>query len=325
MRFLVGHFVVALLCTTFLLSQTRTTGDLSGVATDPSGAVVASATHRPDVVVVDAYLSAGERGALLVTHELRHYQTLYGTFASFIVLVWWLGLGTLLAAYAAEPAASQEAGLPAALVTALDTAVNGPSLYDATTFSGVDLSPDVLALAAEAATLDAAHLELLNRGLLDESYPLALAVAALAVADATVELTRVSVLGRTFAHRLYASDSILADFAAVDDTQDGCVRFSAYAQGSVLPRQYESAAVPAGAPLFTSEAFGQPGYGQLLETADLAVVGGTAGVAILTGAETASEMGAFSADLNPIKEQGLLIKYAEYMPLGLTPVVIHVT
>jgi YihY family inner membrane protein len=41
-------------------------------------------------------------GALLVTHELRHYQTLYGTFASFIVLVWWLGLGTLLAAYAAE-------------------------------------------------------------------------------------------------------------------------------------------------------------------------------------------------------------------------------
>jgi hypothetical protein len=35
---------VALLCTTFLLSQTRTTGDLSGVATDPSGAVVPNAT-----------------------------------------------------------------------------------------------------------------------------------------------------------------------------------------------------------------------------------------------------------------------------------------
>ena len=38
----------------------------------------------------------------LVTHELRHYRTLYGTFASFIVLVWWIGLGTLLAAFAAE-------------------------------------------------------------------------------------------------------------------------------------------------------------------------------------------------------------------------------
>src|SRR5208283_5305141 len=44
MRFLVRYFVVALLCTTFLLSQTRTTGDLSGVATDPSGAVVPNAT-----------------------------------------------------------------------------------------------------------------------------------------------------------------------------------------------------------------------------------------------------------------------------------------
>ncbi|MGA2360456.1 MAG: carboxypeptidase-like regulatory domain-containing protein [Terriglobales bacterium] len=44
MRFLVRYFVVALLCTTFLRSQTRTTGDLSGVATDPSGAMVPNAT-----------------------------------------------------------------------------------------------------------------------------------------------------------------------------------------------------------------------------------------------------------------------------------------
>ncbi len=36
-------------------------------------------------------------------------------------------------------------------------------------------------------------------------------------------------------------------------------------------------------------------------------------------------LGAFSADLNPLREQGLLTKYAEYMPLGLTPVIIHVT
>jgi hypothetical protein len=36
-------------------------------------------------------------------------------------------------------------------------------------------------------------------------------------------------------------------------------------------------------------------------------------------------MGAFSSGLAPIKEQGLLTKYAEYMPLGLTPVIVHVT
>jgi hypothetical protein len=41
---MVRCFVVALLCSTFLPSQTRTTGDLSGVATDPAGAVVPNAT-----------------------------------------------------------------------------------------------------------------------------------------------------------------------------------------------------------------------------------------------------------------------------------------
>ena len=143
--------------------------------------------------------------------------------------------------------------------------------------------------------------------------------------DAAVQLTRVTVLGRVAAHRLSASDSIMADFAAVDEAQDGCVRFSAYASGSVVPQPYRSATMPAGAPIFTSDSYGQPGYAQLLETADAAIVGGATGASISAGAETGSEMGAFSADLNPVKEQGLLAKYAEYMPLGLTPVIVHVT
>jgi uncharacterized BrkB/YihY/UPF0761 family membrane protein len=40
--------------------------------------------------------------AQLVTHELRHYRTLYGTFATFVVLLWWIGIGTVLTAFAAE-------------------------------------------------------------------------------------------------------------------------------------------------------------------------------------------------------------------------------
>jgi YihY family inner membrane protein len=40
--------------------------------------------------------------AQLVTHELRHYRTLYGTFATVIVLLWWIGLGTVLTTFAAE-------------------------------------------------------------------------------------------------------------------------------------------------------------------------------------------------------------------------------
>ena len=36
-------------------------------------------------------------------------------------------------------------------------------------------------------------------------------------------------------------------------------------------------------------------------------------------------MGAFAREKNPIKERSLLIKYQEFMPLGLVPVVVHVT
>jgi hypothetical protein len=228
-------------------------------------------------------------------------------------------------AYALEKLATQRAGFPAAALDGLNALVNGPSLYDEALFSTVDLSADVLALAASAASLDTADLATLNRGLIDESFPVALGVAAVAVADATVKLCQVTVLGRTAAHRLWASDTILRDFTAVDDTQDGCVRFSAYASGSALPRRYESAQILPGASIFTSDAYGQPGYAQLLESADAAITGGSLGASINSGADNASEMGAFCADLNPVKEQGLLIKYAEYMPLGVTPVLVHVT
>jgi hypothetical protein len=230
-----------------------------------------------------------------------------------------------LRAFRARPLAEQEAGLPRGLLAGLKALVEGPSLYDAALFGNVNLSPDLLALTARAGTLDPAGLATLNRGLLAESFPVALGVAALAVADATIQLARVTVLGRIAAHRLVASDSILADFAAIDDVQDGFVRYSAYAAGSALPQPYKSASIPPGAPIFTSRSYGQPGYAQLLETADATIAGGAAGASISSGAGTASEMGAFSADLNPVKEQGLLVKYAEYLPLGLTPVITHVT
>ena len=218
--------------------------------------------------------------------------------------------------------------LPPVVIDGLNALVNGPSLYDQegpALFAAASLSPGVLALAARAATLDPAQLAALNRALLDESFPVALGVAALAVADAEAQVTRVTVLGRTVAHRLQASDSILGDFTAVDDIQAGGVRFSAYASGSVIPRSYASAVIPPGAPIFTSSSYGQPGYAQLLETADASIDGGAAGASISAGAGNGSEMGAFAADLNPLREQGLLIKYAEYMPLGLVPVIIHVT
>ncbi|MBK8211869.1 MAG: hypothetical protein IPK78_19940 [Rhodospirillales bacterium] len=113
-----------------------------------------------------------------------------------------------------------------------------------------------------------------------------------------------------------ASECILHDVVTVNDRQHGCVRFSAWSEGSQLPRQYESVKVPPRAPLFASREFGRPEYAQLL-----AIAGGE----ISEGAENGSEMGAFWREMNAVKERSLLIKYQEYLPLGLEPVVVHVT
>ena len=164
-----------------------------------------------------------------------------------------------------------------------------------------------------------------------ESAPKPLpADAALALDDGEVQLFRCTVLGDIVVHRLDASECILRDYAEVDDTQHGCVRFTAWADGSVLPRKYESVRIQPGAPLFTSTDFGQPGYGQLLPTADSAILPLADPTAapqntISAGAEDGSEMGAFAREKNPIKERGLLIKFQEFMPAGLVPVVIYVT
>ena len=97
-------------------------------------------------------------------------------------------------------------------------------------------------------------------------------------------------------HRFEASECILDDFGAVEDTQHGCVRCTAWVQGSLLPRQYESVQVPEMGPIFASRQFGQPDYAQVLPTADTAVLTPTGGT-VSQGAEDGSEMGAFSREI----------------------------
>jgi hypothetical protein len=236
---------------------------------------------------------------------------------------------------AALPAAAQTAldtytapePMPQALIDGLNDLVTGPSLWDPTLFAGITVGPDLQALIGappSPPSPPSAAVATLNRGLLDAAMPVALGLAAIAVSNARVTLSQVSVLGDLAVHRLWASNSILTGFTCVDDTQEGCVRFSAYVGGSPIPRQYESVTIGAGAFLFTSTDYGNPGYCQLLEAADAAITGG-AGATITAGADNSSEMGAFSSGLAPIRQQGLVLKYAEYMPLGLTPVIVHVT
>ena len=216
------------------------------------------------------------------------------------------------------------AATAALVVTALQAIVDGPLIWDETRFAERTLSPATLA-AVVSPPADPAALRTLNRRLLAEAFPLALADAALALEAGVVRLDRVSVLGQAFVHRLESSESILDDITIVRDAQQGCVRFSAWSTGSRLPRRYESVELAPGAPVMVSRRYGEWGYAQLSDGADSAIVSGntSAPPTLLSGAQNRSEMGVFCRDLASVKDRSLLIKAQEYLPVGIAPVLIH--
>ena len=217
-----------------------------------------------------------------------------------------------------------DATLSQALLDDLNAVVNGNPIWDPVRFAGVVLAPATRDLAASNPPAGPERVRA-NRLLLESAFRHELADLALGSGEGEVALERVTVFGPCALRRLYASETILDDLVVVDDTQRGCVRFSAWSTGSVLPRKYESVEVAAGAALFTTRAYGAPGYAQLLDTADRQIVSTGASQSIVEGGPTGSEMGAFARELNPIKLRSILIKYGEYMPLGLAPVLVPTT
>jgi len=211
------------------------------------------------------------------------------------------------------------------VVAALQAVIDGPLIWTGDRFAGRPLNDATAAAAADAGTNAPANLPALNRQLLAEAFPLALADAALATDAGTVELVRCTVLGAGYVHQLDCSESVLDDVVRVRNAQDGCVRFSAWSTGSALPRRYESVQIAPAAPILVSRRYGEWGYAQLHDGADSAVLGGNTGgpPSLLTGSHDGSEMGVFCRDNAAIKDRSLLIKLQEYLPIGLSPVLIH--
>jgi len=214
------------------------------------------------------------------------------------------------------------------LLDKLNALVAGPSLFSSSAFAQTPLSAATLSELAKARSGQPAPA--LNRRLLEDAFPLELADAALAFADGALALSRCTVLGRLQAHRLQGSECILHELALVDDLQDGCLRFSAWASGSRVPRPYECVQVRQLAPLFTTTSFGQPAYAQLLAGCDAQIIppatpSTTPPNVISAGAEDGSEMGAYARDKNPIRARALLLKLQEFMPANLTPIIVDVT
>ena len=146
-------------------------------------------------------------------------------------------------------------------------------------------------------------------------------------------LERVTVLGAVVVREMtLASEVVFTRPVLCERRQTGCVRFSYVPPGSITPRRFhcqpdlalEGLSDPADqalararvVPAFTSQRYGNPAFGQLrLSTA----------IEIRTGAESGSEMGAFSALMYPQREANLRARLEEYLPFGLEPALIYVT
>jgi hypothetical protein len=140
-------------------------------------------------------------------------------------------------------------------------------------------------------------------------------------------LERVTVFGRVFCDVLIASECLFDDYVVVEDQQLGCIRFSRYEKGSTLPRRYrcvpteeEASSCPDGQrclpPLFSSRRYGRPSYAQLTSACP---------AEILTASEAGAEVGVFAGGLNGVRLGNLRTKLQEFMPVGLSAVIVAAT
>jgi hypothetical protein len=143
----------------------------------------------------------------------------------------------------------------------------------------------------------------------------------------TVQLERVTVLGQMRCDVLSASECLLDALVVVEDQQAGCLRFSRFETGSVLPRRFQcvpseqqaAACRPSGrclAALFNSRRFGRPDFAQLASAGP---------PEIRTASEAGSEIGAFAGALDTLRLGNLRTKLREFLPVGFSAIVIAET
>jgi hypothetical protein len=155
--------------------------------------------------------------------------------------------------------------------------------------------------------------------------------AGIAAPSSAVAVDRCTVIGTTTAQTLSASDSIFADIVTVARLQQGCVRFSYVPAGSSTPRRFRcqpdlTTANLTGAalqeacgrltPVFTSEDFASPAYGQL---------GAQCAEELQTGASNGAEMGLWNFLQQPQRATNLRNALDEYLRFGLEAALIRVT
>lgn len=143
-------------------------------------------------------------------------------------------------------------------------------------------------------------------------------------AHAVLHLHRTTVIGEVHTHAVrIAENSVFTGRLHVARRGIGCLRYSYVPPGSRTPRRYRCQPDLAGPgqaarvrPLFVSERYGTPWYGQLADRC---------AEEIRRGADDGAELGAFHDLYRPQREDGLRARLAEYTPAGTDAGIFFVT
>lgn len=134
---------------------------------------------------------------------------------------------------------------------------------------------------------------------------------------APTQVNSITVLGRMQVESISGQGGIWVHQLEVLNNQQGCLKFSYFSgKGDRLPQNHACVTGTEAKLRFVSEIFGQPAYGQLHASTDRQ---------ILEQGPNDDAMGAFGFLLEAHKWRNLQIRYREFMPVGIRPLLIPVT
>ena len=131
-----------------------------------------------------------------------------------------------------------------------------------------------------------------------------------------------TVSGVTFLGRLRVATAsgrggVFVHTLRVDDNQSGCLKYCWFSGvGDWLPPNHACVSAPSARLRFVAEAFGSSAYAQLAADCD---------VRLREQGPDNDEMGAYGFALNSHRMKNIQIRYREYMPVGVRPVLVTVT
>lgn len=129
-----------------------------------------------------------------------------------------------------------------------------------------------------------------------------------------LEVSGATIFGRSRVASATGRGALFVHALEAHDDQKGCIKFSYFAPaGNRLPQHHACVFGSAARLAFTSEIFGDPGYAQLHEKSDRKT---------LEQGPGNDEMGAFGYAQNSHKLKNIAIRYREFMPVGVRPLLI---